>query len=211
MNVMKFGGTSVADQAAIERLIAIVRAARQAAIQPESADWRGPVVVVSALGGATDRLLGVAAEAGAGDVEGAREQRPRAARAPPRSRAASSPTTTSARDVERFIRARVRRARAHRRRARRAARSVAALARRDRRDRRDPQQPHRRGRADVARPGRRLGRRAPGHRHRRPSTRRAAPLVAGDDGGAAGDGRSAAGRAADSGHRRLRRRHARRA
>ena len=37
--------------------------ARQAAIQPESTDWRGPVVVVSALGGATDRLLGVAAEA----------------------------------------------------------------------------------------------------------------------------------------------------
>ena len=50
-----------------------MRAARQAAIQPESRDWRGPVVVVSALGGVTDRLLGVAAEAGAGDVEGARE------------------------------------------------------------------------------------------------------------------------------------------
>jgi aspartate kinase len=73
MIVMKFGGTSVADRAAIERLIGIVRAARQAAIQPESADWRGPVVVVSALGGATDRLLGVAAEAAAGDFEGAQE------------------------------------------------------------------------------------------------------------------------------------------
>ena len=73
MVVMKFGGTSVADQAAIERLIAIVRAERQVAIQPESRDWRGPIVVVSALAGATDRLLGVAAEAGAGDVEGARE------------------------------------------------------------------------------------------------------------------------------------------
>ena len=72
MIVMKFGGTSVADRAAIARLIAIVRAARQAAIQPESPDWRGPVVVVSALGGATDRLLGIAAEAGAGDIEGAR-------------------------------------------------------------------------------------------------------------------------------------------
>src|SRR4249919_1335514 len=72
MIVMKFGGTSVADRAAIERLIAIVRAARQAAIQPESADWRGPLVVVSALSGVTDRLLGVAAEAGAGDAEGAR-------------------------------------------------------------------------------------------------------------------------------------------
>jgi aspartate kinase len=72
MIVMKFGGTSVADRPAIERLIAIVRAARQVAIQPESDDWRGPIVVVSALGGATDRLLGIAAEAGAGDVEGAR-------------------------------------------------------------------------------------------------------------------------------------------
>jgi len=73
MIVMKFGGTSVADAGAIERLISIVRAARQAAIQPESRDWRGPVVVVSALGGTTDRLLGLAAEAGAGDVAGALE------------------------------------------------------------------------------------------------------------------------------------------
>src|SRR6478736_2775315 len=70
--VMKFGGTSVADAAAIERLMSIVRAARQAAIQPESQDWRGPIVIASALGGATDRLLGIAAEAGAGDLEGAR-------------------------------------------------------------------------------------------------------------------------------------------
>jgi len=73
MIVAKFGGTSVADRDAIVRLIAIIRAARQAAIQPESRDWRGPVVVVSALGGATDRLLGLAAEAGAGDIDGARE------------------------------------------------------------------------------------------------------------------------------------------
>jgi aspartate kinase len=73
MVVMKFGGTSVADQAAIERLISIVRAERQVATQPESTDWRGPIVVVSALGGATDRLLGIAAEAGAGDIEGAAE------------------------------------------------------------------------------------------------------------------------------------------
>ena len=72
MVVMKFGGTSVADRAAIERLISIVRAERQAAVQPESGDWRGPIVVVSALGGATDRLLGIAAEAGAGDIDGAR-------------------------------------------------------------------------------------------------------------------------------------------
>ena len=68
MIVMKFGGTSVADEAAIERLIAIVRAARQAAIQPESLDWRGPIVVVSALGGATDNFLKVATDAGLGET-----------------------------------------------------------------------------------------------------------------------------------------------
>ncbi len=72
MKVMKFGGTSVADQAAIERLIAIVRAERQAEAQTEGGDARGPVVVVSALSGVTDRLLGVAALARSGDVEGAR-------------------------------------------------------------------------------------------------------------------------------------------
>jgi aspartate kinase len=72
MKVMKFGGTSVADQPAIERLIALVRAERQAEAQTEGGDARGPVVVVSALSGVTDRLLGVAALAGSGDVEGAR-------------------------------------------------------------------------------------------------------------------------------------------
>jgi aspartate kinase len=71
MKVMKFGGTSVADQPAIERLIALVRAERQAEAQREGGDGRGPVVVVSALSGVTDRLLGIAALAGAGDSEGA--------------------------------------------------------------------------------------------------------------------------------------------
>jgi aspartate kinase len=71
MVVMKFGGTSVADQAAIERLIALVRAQRQADAQQEGGDARGPIVVVSALSKVTDRLLGVAANAGAGDLEGA--------------------------------------------------------------------------------------------------------------------------------------------
>jgi aspartate kinase len=72
MVVMKFGGTSVADRPAIERLMAIVRAQRQAGAQQEGGDARGPIVVVSALSGVTDRLLGVAAQAGAGDAEGAR-------------------------------------------------------------------------------------------------------------------------------------------
>ncbi len=74
MIVMKFGGTSVADQPAIERLMGIVRAARQSASQPESEDWRGPVVVVSALGGATDTLLRAASEAGDGRVDSALEE-----------------------------------------------------------------------------------------------------------------------------------------
>jgi aspartate kinase len=71
MVVMKFGGTSVADQAAIERLMAIVRRQRERDVA-EGHGPRGPVVVVSALSGVTDRLLGIAAEAGAGDAEGAR-------------------------------------------------------------------------------------------------------------------------------------------
>ncbi len=53
--VMKFGGTSVSDAAAIRRVIAIV--------QREHAKGRTPVVVVSALAGVTDRLLALAAAA----------------------------------------------------------------------------------------------------------------------------------------------------
>jgi aspartate kinase len=57
MVVQKFGGTSVADPAAIRRLIDIVRTAR-------ARDGRGPAVVVSAMSGVTDALLAVAATAG---------------------------------------------------------------------------------------------------------------------------------------------------
>src|SRR5689334_25382826 len=74
MIVMKFGGTSVADEAAIERLMAIVRAARQVAIQPESQDWRGPIVVVSALGGATDKFLALGSDAAAGKTDAGQGQ-----------------------------------------------------------------------------------------------------------------------------------------
>jgi aspartate kinase len=62
MVVQKFGGTSVADPAAIKRLIEIVRAARMR-------DGRGPAVVVSAMSGVTDGLLGVAASAGASQLD----------------------------------------------------------------------------------------------------------------------------------------------
>src|SRR5689334_20186806 len=60
MRVLKFGGTSVADAAAIDRLVAIVRG-RQGA----------RTVVVSALAGVTDRLLAIAAVA-EGDEAAAR-------------------------------------------------------------------------------------------------------------------------------------------
>ena len=57
MIVMKFGGTSVQDAQAIDRVAAIVRDRL-----PER-----PVVVVSALAKITDQLLAMSAAAGAGD------------------------------------------------------------------------------------------------------------------------------------------------
>jgi aspartate kinase len=64
MVVQKFGGTSVADPTAIRRLIEIVRTAR-------TRDGRGPAVVVSAMSGVTDALLGIAAAAGASRTDDA--------------------------------------------------------------------------------------------------------------------------------------------
>jgi aspartate kinase len=63
--VMKFGGSSVVDAAAISRVITIVSLARERE--------RAPVVVVSALGGTTDRLLGLADAASRGQDEAVRE------------------------------------------------------------------------------------------------------------------------------------------
>src|ERR1700741_163630 len=56
--VMKFGGTSVADAAAIENVARIVASEHKAA----------PVVVVSAMGGVTDSLLNATAIAAPGDA-----------------------------------------------------------------------------------------------------------------------------------------------
>jgi aspartate kinase len=64
MVVQKFGGTSVADPAAIRRLIDIVRTAR-------ARDGRGPAVVVSAMSGVTDALLGIAAAGGSARTDDA--------------------------------------------------------------------------------------------------------------------------------------------
>src|SRR5436190_2684610 len=61
---MKFGGTSVADADAINRLIAIVRQQIQA--QPAAGV---PIVVVSALAGVTDKLVAIAQLAEAGAAE----------------------------------------------------------------------------------------------------------------------------------------------
>lgn len=61
--VMKFGGTSVEDAAAIRRTAAIVRGRRERGLQP--------FVVVSAMARVTDQLLAAAVAAGVGDKAGA--------------------------------------------------------------------------------------------------------------------------------------------
>jgi aspartate kinase len=67
MHVLKFGGTSVKDAAAIARLIDIVRRARELAAGRRSRPY-GPIVVVSALSKVTDALLTIAARASDGDT-----------------------------------------------------------------------------------------------------------------------------------------------
>lgn len=61
MIVVKFGGTSVGDAAAIERTAAIVKSKLD----------RDPIVVVSALGGATNALLAVGEQSAKGHLIGA--------------------------------------------------------------------------------------------------------------------------------------------
>ena len=63
--VMKFGGTSVQDAAAIQRTIAIVKGRRDSGLQP--------VVVVSAMAKVTDQLLAAAAAAANNDIAKAME------------------------------------------------------------------------------------------------------------------------------------------
>ena len=58
MIVMKFGGTSVGDATAIRRTVDIIAARRD----------RAPVVVVSALGGATTELIATASQAASGNL-----------------------------------------------------------------------------------------------------------------------------------------------
>ena len=62
--VMKFGGTSVEDAAAIRRTAAIVRGRRERGLQA--------IVVVSAMARVTDQLLAAAVAAGAGRQGGVR-------------------------------------------------------------------------------------------------------------------------------------------
>src|SRR5262245_51182488 len=66
-SVLKFGGTSVADAAAIGRLVGIVR--RECEISGTA-----PIVVVSAMSGVTDRLFAMAAAAVRGEREDVMQQ-----------------------------------------------------------------------------------------------------------------------------------------
>ena len=67
MNViMKFGGTSVADAEAMNRVIGIVTQELQT-----SAPGKPPAVVVSAMSKVTDRLIETGRLAGEGDADGA--------------------------------------------------------------------------------------------------------------------------------------------
>src|SRR2546430_10245411 len=65
LTVLKFGGTSVADAAALQRVAALVGRAHRTT---------RPVVVVSALAGVTDALLAAVAAAASGDAERMRPQ-----------------------------------------------------------------------------------------------------------------------------------------
>jgi aspartate kinase len=63
--VLKFGGTSVADAAALQRVVGLVRQAQRGT---------RPIVVVSALAGVTDALLAAADAAANGDAQRMRPQ-----------------------------------------------------------------------------------------------------------------------------------------
>jgi aspartate kinase len=67
MHVLKFGGTSVKDPAAVARLIDIVRRARELGAARRERPY-GPIVVVSALSKVTDALLTIAARAAEGET-----------------------------------------------------------------------------------------------------------------------------------------------
>ncbi len=72
MIVMKFGGTSVENAAAIDRVASIVKSRL-----PER-----PFVVVSAMAKVTDQLLAMAAAAGKGEREAGSRHLPQPSRAP---------------------------------------------------------------------------------------------------------------------------------
>jgi aspartate kinase len=67
MLVMKFGGTSVKDAAAIGRVVEIIRRARDIPSRDARHAIRGPLVVVSALSRVTDALLKLVSLATQGD------------------------------------------------------------------------------------------------------------------------------------------------
>jgi hypothetical protein len=190
---------------AIERLVSIIRAARQVAIQPEAPDWRGPIVVVSALAARRIGCWVVAAEAGAGDIDGARDHLKALCDATSKS-PASLPMTAERAAVESFITQEFDALDRVVGCAGRTTRSVAALARHDCGDWRNPEQPQS---CAAALSSRGLAaswvdaRQGPGHQ-RRPHERHAA--LAGDRRRAAEDGGSRVDCTTDSCDWRLRRR-----
>ncbi len=154
---MKFGGTSVESAAAIERVASIVKA---------RADHH-PIVVVSAMGKTTNKLLAIAQRR---HHRQARRLHPPAPR-PPRFPFPRSPPGRTARPP--------RRTRPHARRSfsgndrarqrhRRPRRTHAALHRRHLELRRAPLELHRLAGLRALRPARRSRRFAPRHRHRPP-------------------------------------------
>ena len=206
MRVLKFGGTSVADADAIERLVAIVR--REAASDAEacgrSRTRAGLALVVSALGGATDSPARHC---------GSRAQRParagtRAGRFTPGAPSRHGPGGRRRRFRRRALRgdrAAVRAAVRGRAIARGAPRARAAVARCRRGDRRAAEQPHRRGSPRRARRAGAVDRSPPPHRHRQHVHQRR-PADAGHLRPRERDARAGAVGRTPAGNRRLRRR-----
>ena len=159
---MKFGGTSVADEAAIRRVTAIVRQQ----IERQPASDRLPVVVVSALSKVTDGLLHVARSMEAGERDQAIARLSEIAE---RHVAIASAVTSGARLAAaiRDLRAEFAAIERHGSRVVVAARGVAAAVRRDCGDRRAGEQPAGGGGAGGVGRARRVGRCAGGDAHRR--------------------------------------------
>ena len=194
MIVMKFGGTSVKDVAAVRRLVDIIRREK-----------RPKLVVVSALSKVTDALIEVGRLAEQGDAEAAAEA-VRALHRRHQEMSVAGREPGAAARADRGPGRAVRRALGDRPRARCRRGGLAPIRRHDRGVRRAGQQPDRRRGVRGRGPARPLRRRAAGAGDGRAARRGAAGP--GRDRRAAAHARSPARRAgAGAGARRLHRRH----